>query len=109
LPVVVQDLDSSPASRELLDAFRTSLSLRLVSWPVDRPPEEALRASAARAVLIIPAHFGRDVARGVETPVQFLVDASDANSARLAAGYATRIARAYNVTVSGSQPYGPVQ
>jgi ABC-2 type transport system permease protein len=109
LPVVAQDLDSSPASRQLLDAFRTSISLRLVSWPVDRPPEEALTSSAARAVLIIPPHFGRDVARGVETPVQFLVDASDANSARLAAGYATRIARAYNLRVSGAQQSGPVQ
>jgi drug efflux transport system permease protein len=109
LPVVVQDLDSSPASRQLLDAFRTSLSLRLVYWPVDRPPEEALRSNAARAALIIPAHFGRDVARGIETPVQLLVDASDANSARLAAGYATRIVRAHNGVVSDSQPYGPVK
>jgi ABC-2 type transport system permease protein len=109
LPVVVQDLDNSPASRELLDAFRASISLRVVSWPVDRPPEEALTSSAARAVLIIPAHFGRDIARGVETPVQFLVDASDANSAKLAAGYATRIARAYNLGVSGPLQSGPVQ
>src|SRR5262245_66095466 len=97
LPVVVQDLDSSPASRTLIDAFRASISLRVVSWPVDRPPEQALTSSAARAVLIIPAHFGRDIARGVETPVQLLIDASDANTARLAAGYAARIARAYNL------------
>jgi ABC-2 type transport system permease protein len=109
LPVVVQDLDSSPASRTLIDAFRTSISLRVVFWPVDRNPEEALVASAARAVLIIPAHFGRDIARGIETPVQFLVDASDANSAKLAAGYATRIARAYNQSVSGQRAPGPVQ
>jgi ABC-2 type transport system permease protein len=108
LPVAVQDLDSSPASRGLIDAFRASISLRIVSWPVDRPPEQALTTSAARAALIIPPRFGRDIARGVETPVQFLVDASDANSAKLAAGYATRIARAYNLGVSGEQP-GPVQ
>jgi ABC-2 type transport system permease protein len=109
LPVVAQDLDSSPASRRLLDAFRTSLSLRIVSWPVDRPPEEALRSSVARAVLIIPAHFGRDIARGIQTPVQFLVDASDANSAKLAAGYAGRIARAYNLAALGPEQSGPVQ
>jgi ABC-2 type transport system permease protein len=109
LPVVVQDLDSSPASRAFIDAFRTSISLRIVSWPVDRNPEQALISSAARAVLIIPAHYGRDVARGIETPVQFLVDASDANSAKLAAGYATRIARAYNLSVSGQREGGPVQ
>ena len=109
MPVIVQDLDNSPASRRFLDAFRASISLRVVSWPVDRSPEEALASSAARAVLIIPGHFGRDIARGVETPVQFLVDASDANSARLAAGYATRIARAYNLGAAGSQESGPVR
>jgi ABC-2 type transport system permease protein len=109
LPVVVQDLDNSPASRQFLDAFRTSISLRIVSWPVDRPPEEALTSSTARAVLIIPAHFGRDIARGVGTPVQFLVDASDANSAKLTAGYATRIAHAYNIDAAGSRQSGQVQ
>ena len=109
LPVVVQDLDNSPASRQFLDAFRASISLRIVSWPVDRPPEDALTSSTARAVLIIPAHFGRDIARGVGTPVQFLVDASDANSAKLTAGYATRIAHAYNIEAAGSQQSGQVQ
>ena len=109
LPVIVQDLDNSPASRQFLDAFRASISLRIVSWPVNRPPEEALTSSVARAVLIIPAHFGRDIARGVETPVQFLVDASDANSAKLAAGYAARIAHAYNLDASGSPQSGPVR
>jgi ABC-2 type transport system permease protein len=109
LPIVVQDLDSSPASRQLLDAFRASISLRVVSWPVDRPPEEALIAGAARAVLIIPPRFGRHIARGIATPVQFLVDASDANSAKLAAGYATRIARAYNLAASRSEPPAPVR
>src|SRR5262249_26959082 len=51
---------------------------------------------AARAVLVIPVHFGRDIARGVDTSVQLLVDASDANTAKLTAGYAAQITRAYN-------------
>jgi ABC-2 type transport system permease protein len=109
LPIVVQDLDDSPASRALIDAFRASISLRIVSWPVDRHAEDALTSSRARAVLVIPRHFGRDVARGVETPVQLLVDAADANSARLVAGYALRITRAYNAGPSLQGPVGPVR
>lgn len=96
LPIIVQDFDDSPASQDFVDAFRASLTLHVVSWPADRRPEEALIANTARAALIIPGHFGRDMSRGVNTPVQLLVDASDANTAKLVAGYANRITRAYN-------------
>jgi ABC-2 type transport system permease protein len=109
LPIVVQDFSTSPASQRFVDAFRASISLRVVAWPVDRPPEEALMSGAARAVLIIPAHFGRDIARGLDTPVQLLVDASDANTAKLTSGYAGQITRAHNQGAPGLQRSGPVQ
>jgi ABC-2 type transport system permease protein len=108
LPIVAQDLSASPASREFVDAFRASLSLRIVPWPVDRPPEHALASGAAHAALIIPEDFGRDIARGVDTPVQLLVDASDANTAKLTAGYAGQITRAFN-RASGVRPAALVQ
>ena len=103
LPVAVQDFDDSPASRRFLDTFRASISLRLVAWPVDRHADEALASGAARGVLVIPEHFERDVVRGVDTPVQLLVDASDANTAKLTAGYAGRIAREANLRAEGAQ------
>jgi ABC-2 type transport system permease protein len=109
LPIVVQDFDDSPASHAFIDAFRASISLRIVPWPIDRDTEEALRSSTARAVLIIPTDFGKDLARGIDTPVQFLVDASDANTAKLAAGYASRITRAHNLRAPGAPPPGPVR
>jgi ABC-2 type transport system permease protein len=108
LPIVVQDFSESPASHKFVDAFRASLSFHVVAWPVDRHPEEALLSGTARAVLIIPAHFGRDIARGVDTSVQLLVDASDANTAKLTAGYAGQIARAHNDSVASAQRPGPV-
>src|SRR6516165_6683215 len=54
LPIVVQDFDNSPASREFIDAFRGSLTFRIVAWPQDKQPAEALTSNHARAVLIIP-------------------------------------------------------
>lgn len=109
LPVVVQDFDDSPASHDYINAVRASITLSVVSWPVDRTPEEALSSNTARAVLIIPFHFGRDMARGLNSPVQLLVDASDANTAKLMAGYATEITRAYNRRVAGGAESAPVQ
>ena len=91
LPIVVQDFDGSSASRNFIDAFRASITLHVAAWPVDKTAEEALASNAARAVLIIPSHFGRDMARGVNAPVQLLVDASDANTAKLVTAYAGQI------------------
>src|SRR5712691_3364455 len=109
LPIVVQDFDGSPASREFIDAFRASISFYVIAWPVDKPPEQALIANTARAALIIPAHFGRDRTRGINSPVQMLVDASDANTAKLTAGYANGVTRAYNERMTGSIHPQPVQ
>ena len=96
MPLVVQDLDDSPASRELIDSFRGSLTFRIVPWPTDRQPGEALTANIARGVLIIPEHFSRDLSRGVDAAVQLIVDGSDGNTAGLLAGNAGGIAGAYN-------------
>jgi ABC-2 type transport system permease protein len=103
MPIVVQDLDDSPSSRELIDAFRSSLTLRVISWPTNKQPEEALSSSTARAALIIPAHFERNLKRGVDSPVQLIVDAADANTARLTAGYASQIIAAYSGTTNAIQ------
>jgi ABC-2 type transport system permease protein len=109
LPIIVQDLDDSPASRELINAFRSSLTFHIVAWPVDKHPDEAFTANVAHAALIIPAHFGRDVARGADSPVQVLVDASDANTARLVVGYANQITQANNERIAGTKPSQPIQ
>src|SRR5579864_2141290 len=104
LPVVVQDFDDSPASHDFIDAFRNSLTFNVVSWPTTKNAEQALVANKARAVLIIPAHFGRDIARGTATPVQLLVDASDANTAKLTSAYASEVAQTYNSSMGAANP-----
>src|SRR5215467_11121316 len=76
LPIIVQDFDDSTASRELIDAFRASITFHVVPFPVDRRPDAAFLSNTAYAALIIPAHFGRDMARGISSPVQLMVDAS---------------------------------
>jgi ABC-2 type transport system permease protein len=107
LPIVVQDFDDSSASRNLIDAFRASNSLYVVSLPSNRKPEESFSGNRARAALIIPAHFERNMVRGTKAPVQFLVDGADANTASLVAGDANRIIRAYNA--AGSASAAPVK
>jgi ABC-2 type transport system permease protein len=108
LPIVVQDFDNSPQSRDFIDAFRGSITFQFVAWPTDKNPEDALRANRARGVLTIPQHFGRDMARGLNASAQILVDASDANTAKLIAGYSGQVTRAYNQRIAGNSASPPV-
>ena len=109
MPLAVQDFDNSPASRQLIDAFRESITFEIIPSAVDQRPEESFLNNEARAVLIIPERFGRDVARGANTPIQVLVDASDANTARLIDGYASQITNAFNTANGGAAKPMPVQ
>src|SRR5205085_2937813 len=86
LPIVVQDLDGTPLSRRFVDVFRASLTFRVVSLPPTMQPDEALDRGIARAAIIIPEHFERDLERGQNTDVQILVDATDANTANIMRG-----------------------
>ncbi len=96
LPVVVQDLDNTAASRRYIDAFRSSLTFRIVEFPVGRQPDEALLENKARAAIIIPEHFERDLERGGNTEVQIIIDASDANTANVMRGTSAAVTRVFS-------------
>lgn len=104
LPLIVQDFDDTSTSRSYLDGFRQSVTFHVVSWPTNRNPEEGLRSGQARAALIIPVHFERDLARGKNADVQLIVDSTDANTAKLVNGYAGQITRAYSQTYTQAVP-----
>jgi ABC-2 type transport system permease protein len=95
LPIIVQDLDDSPSSRSFIDAFRASITFHVVPWSVAKEPVDAFLSNTARGALIIPEHFGRDLARGTTAEVQLLVDGTDANTAKLVQGYAGEIVANY--------------
>jgi ABC-2 type transport system permease protein len=82
-------------SRRYVDAFRTSLTFRVVTLPAATSPETLLARGRARAALIIPEHFERDLRRRRPTETQLLVDATDGNTARLVRGSAGQITRAF--------------
>ena len=109
LPIVIQDFDGSGTSREFADAFRASNSLYVVSWPTDRGLEDAFLLNKARAALVIPSHFERDILRRGGAPVQLLADGSDSNTAALVAGYVTSIVSAYNQSHGRAQRAAPVR
>src|SRR3979490_3499931 len=58
LPIVVQDFDDSSASHDFIDSVRASITLHVVSWPVNKTAEEALAFNVAPVAMVIPLRFG---------------------------------------------------
>ncbi len=102
MPIVIQDLDQTPLSRQFADAFRTSLTFRVVALRPEASPETVLAMGQARAAVIIPEHFARDIHRRRPAETQLLVDATDTNTALLARGGANLVARAFARQVGGA-------
>jgi ABC-2 type transport system permease protein len=95
--LAVQDRDHSAASRELVSAFVNSTYFDVTATP--GPGEDLARITerrAAKAVLVIPEGYGRDLAAGRRGDVQLLLDGADATTATTILGYAGALVAAAN-------------
>jgi len=111
--LAVDDHDHSTASREVVSAFANSGYFDIVA-AITGPEQVAmlLDRNAARAVLVIPARFGADAARGRSTAVQVIIDGDNANTATTVMGYALGIIAAissrYEVQARLASAAGPL-
>ena len=92
IDLAVEDHDGSTASRALISSFTNSgyftyaggvHGQRELDWLID--------TNAARAALVIPAGYGRDLDRRVPVRVQVIVNGDNANTASAVVGYAGAI------------------
>src|SRR5574341_2062070 len=97
LPLAVQDLDDSPASRELVSRFAQTeyFDVGERTWH-PRELDDLLANGRAAVGLVIPPEFSRRVGQRLPASVQLLMDGSNSNSALIALGYATRIVGQYS-------------
>ena len=92
VPLAIQDNDRSPASRAVVSAFVNSGYFDLVA---DAATADAIvdliDRNTARAVLVVPAGFDRDVRSARPTSVQLIVNGDNANTATTVVGYGLSI------------------
>jgi ABC-2 type transport system permease protein len=97
VPLAVLDQDRSPASRRLLDAYRTADYFRLAA---DIDSEDRLRQliddGNAGAGLIIPPDYGERLLAGQTAHLAFVLDGSDPNVASTSLAAAQLIAQAHS-------------
>ena len=92
IALAVDDRDRSSHSRELVSAFVNSGYFHMVEEV--RTTEQLHRLfdrNIARAALVIPAGYSRDVANKHPVEVQIIVDGENANTATTVIGYAQSI------------------
>jgi ABC-2 type transport system permease protein len=111
--IAVQDNDRSTASRDVISSFVNSGYFDLYGEVMnDDEISRVLDRNDVRAVLLIPARFGSDVAAGHPTSVQFIVNGDNANTATTVVGYARGLLSAtsarYELQARLGSPRGPL-
>jgi ABC-2 type transport system permease protein len=95
--MAVLDEDGSAESREYVAGFLNSRYFRLYATVGSfREGERLLDEGAVRVALLIPSGFARDLAQGIPTQVQTILDGSIANTAIMALNYVAAINESYN-------------
>jgi len=103
----IVDESQSKESRDLIAVLTESRSFASAGYyfSVDQLDEEISRGSLIAGV-VIPFDFARDLQRERPTTVQFLLNATNANSAAISQGYAQAVIQNYNQRLQseGIQP-----
>src|SRR4029450_6992665 len=98
----VIDQSGTSESRELIADLSVSRSFRLTGAFLSRSElSDAMTDGRVQAGLIIPAEFSRDLEKGRQASVQFVLNAMDANTATVAKTYAQGVVSAYAKGVRG--------
>ncbi len=92
LPTVFVDDARSAESRALMQDFGSSGYFKIThTAAADSEVATMLNRGEVLAAVVVPPEFSRQLAQGVPTTVQLLLDGSNANTASVAQGYAQRI------------------
>jgi len=97
LRLAVVDDSRTPESRELISTLTESKSFRLAGYyPSVDQLGDAVSRNDADAGVVVPYDYARDLARERPTTVQFLLNATNANTADISRAYAEGVIQTYN-------------
>jgi ABC-2 type transport system permease protein len=106
--LAVDDRDRTPESRALVSAFINSGYFDLVAAvTTQREVERLIDRNEARAALVIPGGYGRDVIDRRPVRVQVIIDGDNANTATTVMGYAQSIVAEMSAAQSGEVSLAP--
>jgi len=105
--LAVCDSDQTQSSRRLLDSFGSSQYFLLHGVPSPYEAVKEVSAERARAALIIPPRFEKDLFDGRGAEVQMLVDGSDNSTVGPVLGYVSSIQTIASRRIADFDPPAP--
>ncbi len=96
VPIAVLDLDHTQESRDLVSRFTSSPYFDL-RYQLTRQPELVQLIDRGEVTVALQIHpgFSENLRKGQTAPLQVIVDATNSNTALIAAGYVNQIAQGF--------------
>lgn len=83
IPIVIQDLSMTPLSRSYVEQLFTTNKFQPTPGIGKNSAANAIDRGIAKAAIIIPPDFDRQIKANKPTTIQVLIDGTDANNARV--------------------------
>ena len=83
IPLIGQDLNQTSLSRSYIERLYATNQFLPKQWSGGNPTRDAIDRGIAKAAVIIPSEFSRDIQGSRSTKLQVLIDATDVNNARI--------------------------
>jgi ABC-2 type transport system permease protein len=108
--LAIVDDSRSPESRELIATLTESKSFRLAGYYSSADQlGDAVSQGKADAGVVVPYDYARDLLRDRHTTIQFLLNATNANTATISRGYAESIIQRFNTGLQAEGVHVRVQ
>jgi ABC-2 type transport system permease protein len=91
IPLIVQDFNRTNLSGSYIERLYATNQFIPKKWEGGNPTRDAIDKGIAKAAVIIPPEFSRDIQAGRSAKVQVLIDATDVNNARVIRGSIQRV------------------
>ncbi len=103
--IAIADYSHSTQSRALIERFKGSKFFKPFYFEGNLSQvDELFKSRKARAVMIIPQDFEKQLQKNAHVQIQFLIDASDANAATYIRQYCYRVITDFNATQNKNLP-----
>jgi ABC-2 type transport system permease protein len=102
--LAVSDFDQSQASRRLIDTFGSSNYFHILAAGSPADAYQDVMGERARASLIIPPRFEKDLMAGRTATAQILIDGADNSTVGAVSGYVGSIQNISNQRIAGFDP-----
>jgi ABC-2 type transport system permease protein len=109
VPIAISDADQTQSSRQLIESFGSSNYFQIISGGSPANSQDLVKAETARAALIIPPRFEKDLLAGRSALAQVILDGADNSTVGPVTGYVGAIQVLASKKIADFDPPAPYE